>query len=137
MYTIYFHGMNFKRHKAMSLAEVIMATAILGVVIVTIIGTLTTGLEALQKSINYTQANIIAQRIIENYKSKDYSQIVSDSNSIEGFNYNVNVTSGYLPSDPNQCYKKVTVLVESKDYDKASIKKRASVKMETIFVSVK
>lgn len=131
MGSLFFHGMNFKKHGGMSLAEVILATAILGIVIVIIIGTLTTGLEALQKSTNYNQANIIAQRTIESYKAADYSSLV-DGNSVtteEGFNVHVNITGGTCQDQP---YKKITVLVENED--KASKKKSASVKMETIFI---
>ncbi len=131
------HGMNFKCYHgkgAMSLAEVMVASAFLAVVLVTMIGTMTGGLEALQKSTNYNQANIIAHRTIENYKTMDYASI-SDANSIiDGFHVVVKVNVGtYTFNSLTEPYKQVTVEVSNRDYTHK--KKAAYVKMETIFIN--
>jgi len=128
--------MNFKKSRGMSLAEIVCALGILGVVLVTMIGTLTTGLEAIQKSTNINQANIIAQRTIEQYKGMDYNTITDSSTKINDFAVTVTVSPATysIPSDPNngEPYKKVTVVVTNED--STSIKKRAYVEMETIFI---
>jgi len=131
--------MNFKcllsriRQKAMSLAEVIFASALVGIVIVTMIGTLTGGLEALQKSSNYNQASIVAQRTIELYKSIDIDTLGNaDANSIwqeDGFDVTARLVYGQIP--PNKLMK-LTVIVTNIKY--TSLKKSATVEMETMLI---
>jgi hypothetical protein len=117
----------------MSLAEVIFASALVGIVIVTMIGTLTGGLEALQKSSNYNQASIVAQRTIELYKSIDIDTLGNaDANSIwqeDGFDVTARLVYGQIP--PNKLMK-LTVIVTNIKY--TSLKKSATVEMETMLI---
>ena len=132
------HGMNFNfyhKKSGMTLSEVMFATAILSVVLVTMIGTLTGGLEALQKSTNYNQANIIAQRTIEDYRTMDYASLCDANSTTDGFHVLVTVMTGpYNFNSLSESYKQVTVEVSNKDY--TSTKKSAYVKMETIFINL-
>ncbi len=134
------HGMNFKfyRRKAgMSLAEVMMATTFLSVVLVTLIGTMTGGLEALQKGTNYNQANIIANRTIEDYKTMDYGTLCDSNSTVDGFDVKVKVNTGtYNFNSLTESYKQVIVEVSNKEYMSKNKKKGAYVKMETIFIKL-
>lgn len=118
MVLLSFRGMNFKlSRKGMSFAEIMFSIAIVAGVLVTIIGTLTTGLEALQKSINYNQANIIAQRIVEIYKSTDYDFIPpglidNELPSVDGFVVHVRLTAEHnFKESTTLKYRKLTVIV--------------------------
>jgi len=147
MASLLFHGMNFKffrKSHAMTLAEVVCATGIMSFVLVTMIGTLTIGLESLQKSTGYNQANIIAQRTIEKYNTMEYSNIINSFSTLDGLYVKVTVTNGtYVGSDPVP-YKHVVVEVTNREIKDdisgttyksfTSIKKSAYVKMETIFI---
>jgi len=132
--------MNFKfyRRKAgMSLAEVMMATTFLSVVLVTLIGTMTGGLEALQKGTNYNQANIIANRTIEDYKTMDYGTLCDSNSTVDGFDVKVKVNTGtYNFNSLTESYKQVIVEVSNKEYMSKNKKKGAYVKMETIFIKL-
>jgi len=66
----------------------------------------------------------------------DYNTITDSSTKINDFAVTVTVSPATysIPSDPNngEPYKKVTVVVTNED--STSIKKRAYVEMETIFI---
>lgn len=136
MYLLFFsHRMSCKiSEKAMTLAEVMFATAILSVVFVTMIGTLTGGLEALQKSSNYNQACMIAQKTIEIYKGSDYTSLAGTKTWADGpFKVTTVIIQGTYGL---YSYKKLIVSVDNKDYvpKKESIKKVVSVNMETLLI---
>jgi uncharacterized protein (TIGR02598 family) len=138
MGSVLLHGMNFKfyhKKNGMTLSEVMFATAILSVVLVSMIGTLTGGLEALQKSTNYNQANIIARRTIEDYKAMDYATLSNLNTTINGFDVEVKVNAGtYNFNSKMENYKQVIVEVSTKV--NTSIKKSVYVKMETMFINL-
>ncbi len=124
-----------------SFAELVFSIAIVAVVLVTLIGTLISGLEALQKGTGYNQANIIAQRTVEYYKSLPYDSITApfeETKSEEGFVVYTKITTG---SYSGEGYKKLYVKV-SKAGDLGSITeskratKRVEVVMETFFVKL-
>ncbi|MEQ8169991.1 MAG: hypothetical protein ABRQ38_13950 [Candidatus Eremiobacterota bacterium] len=75
----FFRGMNFdvfyREKTGMSFAEVIFAIGIVASVLIVLIGALTGGLQALQKGTGYTEATVIASRVIEEYRALDYTAI--------------------------------------------------------------
>lgn len=87
MVKIFFLKRNFNINsgfaKGMTLAELLFAMSIVATVLLTMIGALTGGLEALQKSTSYNQATILAQTTIENYRAMNFASIpVTDENGI-------------------------------------------------------
>ena len=114
----------------MTLTEIMIAVAILAGVIVVIMGTLISGLEAFQKAVAYNYAAIIAQRTINNCQSINYDDVESLAGmSVDGdFFVEVKITEkSYLATDIN--YKKVTVTVTN-SVDK-TVKKKVKVTMTT------
>lgn len=99
--------------KGMSLAELLFAMAIVATVLLTMIGALTGGLEALQKSTSYNQATILAQTTIENYRAMDFASIpVTDENGIVTTKGEFTVKVVISQSTcSGQVYKKITVNV--------------------------
>jgi len=113
----------------MTLAEILVAIGLVSVVLVVMIGTLIAGLEALQKGTGYNQANIIAQRTTELYKSMEYSSIPVDPDIITyepGFTVKTNIAEATYPSAGASKYKKITVNVSNRTETQA---KSVSVKM--------
>jgi len=123
--------------KAMTLAELLFAMSIVATVLLTMIGALTGGLEALQKSTSYNQATILAQTTIENYRAMDFAAIpVTDSNGIVttkgDFIVKVVIDQGTCNG---QTFKKITVnvLKEAAKGSRGEVKK-VDVTMESFLI---
>jgi len=101
-----------KFERGVSFPELVFSITLVALVLVTMIGTLISGLESLQKGTSYNQANIIAQRKVELFKTKEYVDIPTGSNvtSEEGFVVTTTVTETTYPSSSLK-YKKLTVNV--------------------------
>ena len=128
------------KQRGVSFPELVFAMALVALVLVTMIGTLISGLEALQKGTSYNQANIIAQRVVESYRKLDYDEIAiaSDVTSEEGFVVETNVTKATYGS--SQEYKKLTIKVsKAGDIGSTTINnkasKRVNVVMEAVFIN--
>jgi len=105
-----------KVERGVSFPELVFSITLVALVLVTMIGTLISGLESLQKGTSYNQANIIAQRKVETFKILDYADIPVSSNvtSEEGFVVTTTVTESDYPYSilsPKLKYKKLTVSV--------------------------
>ena len=144
MGSIFFLKRNFNinsaSRKGMTLAELLFAMAIVATVLLTMIGALTGGLEALQKSTSYNQATILAQTTIENYRVMKFASIpITDSNGIittkDDFTIKVVIDQGTCSG---QAFKKIIVNVTkvSKDAMKASRGevKKVDVTMESFLI---
>lgn len=71
-------GMNFEKFfkfRGISLAEIVFAIGIIAFVILILIGTLTGGLQALQKGTGYSYATVLAKKTIEQYKALEYASV--------------------------------------------------------------
>jgi len=101
-----------KVERGVSFPELVFSITLVALVLVTMIGTLISGLESLQKGTSYNQANIIAQRKVELFKTLEYVDIPTGSNvtSEEGFVVTTTVTETAYPSSSLK-YKKLTVNV--------------------------
>jgi hypothetical protein len=119
----------------MTFAEVIFSIAIVAFVLLSIIGTLTGGLEAIQKGSSYSQASIIAQRTLEKLKTSNYTSIPSGTTETfteENFTGKVIYSNeGTYTGGGN--YKKITVNVSNVTSQKDS-RKKAEVIMEIIII---
>ncbi len=148
MHSEFYRGMNFKS-RGLGFAEVLFSIGIVSVVIVTIVGTLSSGLEALQKATAYNQAMIIGQRTIEYYKSMSYAFIpIHDpdpevTKTSDGFIIEVTVIEATYPVSPPVTpamkYKKVTVVVSKAEGVGSDVKlenrrKKSSITLETIII---
>ncbi len=142
----FYHGMNFKS-RGLGFAEVLFSIGIVSVVIVTIVGTLSSGLEALQKATAYNQAMIIGQRTIEYYKSMSYASLALHdeahpeiTKTKDGFIIEVTVIEApYTTAYPDMKYKKLTVKVSKAEGVGSDVKlkndrKKSSVTLETIII---
>jgi uncharacterized protein (TIGR02598 family) len=72
----------FKQKKAFTLIEIIMALAILGIGLVSVMAYLPIALDASSKASNLTRASLVAQKVIEDIKLAGYSDI----NAVDAFN---------------------------------------------------
>jgi len=135
-------GMNSKfffrnSEDGFSFPELVCAMGIVATVLVVMIGTLISGLEALQKGTGYNHAAIIAQRSLEIYNAMDYSLIpVNDPvpgpviSSEEGFTIETRILEGeYPPTGTGLYFKKVIVTVSKKDI--TNPKRNIAVRMYT------
>lgn len=141
----FYHGMNFKS-RGLGFAEVLFSIGIVSVVIVTLIGTLSSGLDALQKATAYNQSMIIGQRTIEYYKSMKYASIpLHDpdpevTTTKDGFIVDLYVLEGIYTYTPDVMkYKKLTVVVSKAEGVGSGMKlknsrKKSSITLETIII---
>jgi len=124
--------------KGFSLAEILMAIALVGIALLFLSGVMISGLEAITKGSAYTEASTIAQSRMEKILyavSEDYTAIDSAAHplrqpeTIGDYTLTVTLTSG---SAYGKGYKKV--VVEVKNTDTKGRRKGAKVRLETIFV---
>lgn len=113
----FFAGMNFKFHRkknGLTLGEILITISILSLIVICIMGTLITGLNAIQKSTDNTRASLMAHRIMENYKAIDYKDIPSGSaiKHENGFEIKTTVTESIYPGT-SLSYKKLSVTVRN------------------------
>lgn len=132
-----FRGMKFKKNPhGMSFTEIVFAIAIVAGILLVMIGVLIRGLESFQKSNQYNQGTIIARRIIEEFKSREYAditlydpEITLDPAYYDDFDVKVKIIEDTYSNGLD--YKKLTVSVR-KEGQTAS--KSVNILMETFFV---
>lgn len=101
-----------KKKSAFTLTEILLALAILGIGIVSILSVFSVGTNIVRRIMASTEASFVAQMTLEEFKRRGFSNLsVGNLEPLpaEYSSYNRNVTPNYLPPNNSVCMINLTV----------------------------
>jgi type II secretory pathway pseudopilin PulG len=110
------HDNMFKNEKGISLIETIVAVVILGIIAVAFLSALATTSAARATNDERTSAKILAETILENIKSENYTTSYNPTipDEFPGYTATVNATT---PDERNGNIQKITITIQHHNHE--------------------